>query len=173
MSYNPQTYGSAGINQLTGDITAGPGSGSQAAAIAANAVATSKIATNAVSQSLFARAGSSLPIGATTINTQTITTTGGPVVILAFADFNIGATTATGTHGLFYHVTRDGNSVPGGRCDPITYAPSGFSLGFPCCMVLMDQQVAGTYTYQFTYTQSGPEAVNATIWAFSVIELKR
>jgi hypothetical protein len=35
---------SAGINQLTGDVTAGPGSGSQAATIAPSAVTTTKIA---------------------------------------------------------------------------------------------------------------------------------
>lgn len=37
-----------GITQLTGDVTAGPGSGSQVATIAANAVTTSKINNNAV-----------------------------------------------------------------------------------------------------------------------------
>jgi hypothetical protein len=39
---------SAGINQLTGDVTAGPGSGSQVATIANSAVTTSKIADNNV-----------------------------------------------------------------------------------------------------------------------------
>lgn len=37
-----------GINQLTGDVAAGPGSGSQAATIQANAVTTAKIIDNAV-----------------------------------------------------------------------------------------------------------------------------
>jgi len=37
------TSGSLGINQLTGDVTAGPGVGSQAATIANNAVTTAKI----------------------------------------------------------------------------------------------------------------------------------
>jgi hypothetical protein len=36
--------GTPGINQLTGDVTAGPGAGSVAATIAANAVVTAKIA---------------------------------------------------------------------------------------------------------------------------------
>lgn len=40
--------GTGGITQLTGDVTAGPGSGSQAATIAANAVTTTKINANAV-----------------------------------------------------------------------------------------------------------------------------
>lgn len=40
--------GSSGITQLTGDVTAGPGSGSQVATIANNAVTTSKINNNAV-----------------------------------------------------------------------------------------------------------------------------
>lgn len=39
---------SAGLNQLTGDVTAGPGSGSQAATIANLAVSTGKIANDAV-----------------------------------------------------------------------------------------------------------------------------
>lgn len=48
---NWQTYsdgGAAGINQLTGDVTAGPGSGSQTASIANNAVVTAKIANDSV-----------------------------------------------------------------------------------------------------------------------------
>lgn len=49
---NWQTYSDAGagagINQLTGDVTAGPGSGSQAATIANNAVTTAKIANDNV-----------------------------------------------------------------------------------------------------------------------------
>jgi hypothetical protein len=40
--------GSGGITQLTGDVTAGPGSGSQAATIASAAVTTSKLGTSAV-----------------------------------------------------------------------------------------------------------------------------
>lgn len=39
-----------GINQLTGDVTAGPGSGSQVATIAANAVTTGKINNGAVTE---------------------------------------------------------------------------------------------------------------------------
>lgn len=42
------TTNTAGIDQLTGDVTAGPGSGSQAATIANNAVTTSKINAGAV-----------------------------------------------------------------------------------------------------------------------------
>src|SRR5215203_3786059 len=41
--WSPYSSTSAGINQLTGDVTAGPGSGSQAATIANNAVVTAKI----------------------------------------------------------------------------------------------------------------------------------
>jgi hypothetical protein len=42
------TVSGSGINQLTGDVTAGPGTGSVAATIANNAVTTAKIADNAV-----------------------------------------------------------------------------------------------------------------------------
>lgn len=41
--YEPQAGGGGGISELTGDVTAGPGSGSQAATIANNAVTTAKI----------------------------------------------------------------------------------------------------------------------------------
>ena len=44
----------AGINQLTGDVTAGPGSGSQATTIAANAVTTTKINDGAVTNAKLA-----------------------------------------------------------------------------------------------------------------------
>jgi len=43
-----EVIGTFGIDQLTGDVTAGPGSGSQAASIAANAVVTAKINNKAV-----------------------------------------------------------------------------------------------------------------------------
>src|SRR5262252_8574935 len=44
----PGGGGGSGITQLTGDVTAGPGSGSQVATIAASAVTTTKIAASAV-----------------------------------------------------------------------------------------------------------------------------
>jgi len=44
----PVPSGGGGITQLTGDVTAGPGSGSQVATIAALAVTTSKLAASAV-----------------------------------------------------------------------------------------------------------------------------
>src|SRR5690348_3327519 len=40
----PSAAPSSGITQLTGDITAGPGSGSQAATVAGNAVGNAKLA---------------------------------------------------------------------------------------------------------------------------------
>jgi hypothetical protein len=43
-SWSPYSSTAAGISQLTGDVTAGPGTGSQAATIANNAVTTGKIA---------------------------------------------------------------------------------------------------------------------------------
>lgn len=47
--YGPNNFpNSAGITQLTGDVAAGPGAGSQIATIQANAVTTGKIAANAV-----------------------------------------------------------------------------------------------------------------------------
>lgn len=49
----------SGITQLTGDVTAGPGSGSQAATIAANAVTTTKIANSNVTLAKIANAAAS------------------------------------------------------------------------------------------------------------------
>src|SRR4051812_19568270 len=40
----PTPAGGSGLNQLTGDVTAGPGTGSQAATIATNAVSNAKAA---------------------------------------------------------------------------------------------------------------------------------
>lgn len=63
----------SGINQLTGDVTAGPGSGSQAATIAANAVSNSKFR-QSVANSVVGRASNSTgnvaDIQATVTNTQ-------------------------------------------------------------------------------------------------------
>jgi len=47
-TWSPYSSTSAGISQLTGDVTAGPGAGSQAATIANNAVTTAKILNDAV-----------------------------------------------------------------------------------------------------------------------------
>lgn len=51
--------GGSGLNQLTGDVTAGPGTGSQAATIAANAVTTTKIANSNVTLAKIANASAS------------------------------------------------------------------------------------------------------------------
>ena len=47
-SWNTYSPTSAGMNQLTGDVTAGPGAGSQAATIANNAVTTAKVIDDAI-----------------------------------------------------------------------------------------------------------------------------
>lgn len=56
-SWTTISSGGSGITELTGDVTAGPGSGSQAATIAANAVTTSKIIINAVTNARLAQMG--------------------------------------------------------------------------------------------------------------------
>lgn len=47
-SYSDAGTGAGAINQLTGDVTAGPGSGSQAATLANNAVVTAKVLDEAI-----------------------------------------------------------------------------------------------------------------------------
>ncbi len=61
------TSGSLGINQLTGDVTAGPGTGSEVATIANLAVATGKLANNAVTDAKF-RQGAALSVVGVTGN---------------------------------------------------------------------------------------------------------
>lgn len=48
VAWVPYSPSSAGISELTGDITAGPGAGSQVATIAANAITTTKILNDAI-----------------------------------------------------------------------------------------------------------------------------
>lgn len=87
--------GSSGLNQLTGDVTAGPGTGSQVATISALAVTTGKIANGAVttgklssiaSNNLFGSDGSGTP-GAVAIGSGlslsglTLSSTGGLAAI--------------------------------------------------------------------------------------------
>lgn len=55
--YDVVSTGGSGITQLTGDVTAGPGSGSQVATIANNAVTTAKIANNSVTTAKMVQLG--------------------------------------------------------------------------------------------------------------------
>ncbi len=63
---------SAGIDELTGDVTAGPGSGSQAATIATSAVTLAKIQNAAASSKLLGSgsSGSGSPYAELTLGTD-------------------------------------------------------------------------------------------------------
>lgn len=74
--------GAGGITQLTGDVTAGPGNGSQAATIAASAVTKTKLATGVRPSHMIVFAGQPTTVGGAAA--EAITVTGALSTDLAF-----------------------------------------------------------------------------------------
>jgi hypothetical protein len=100
----------SGITQLTGDVTAGPGSGSQAATIAANAVTFAKMQTIA-DQRLLGNVSGVTAVPAALTAAQVTTMLGGPWVTGAFTAGQVayatGASALTGSSNF----TFDGTSL--------------------------------------------------------------
>jgi hypothetical protein len=136
--------GGSGLNQLTGDVTAGPGVGSQAATIAGNAVTTSKINNAAVTLAKIANAaGNSKLLGSgsagagsayteitvtgcsfsgttmTCSGTGTVTTSGSPTTN-ALAKFSGSAVIANSA------ISDDGANVA--ITEPTTFSGSGMPV---------------------------------------------
>ncbi len=119
----------SGINQLTGDVTAGPGGGSQVATISNNAVTTAKIADDAVTNAKLANMAQSTikgrAAGAGTGDPTDLTATQATAIL----DQMVGDTGAGVTKGLVPAAVTGGASTNFLRKDGTWAIPPGTAVG--------------------------------------------
>lgn len=148
--------------------------------IAGSAVITTSIASNAVSKLTAASSTTSLTINSTptTIQTVTITTDGGPIIIRATFQ-NYSQPIAAGAHGIQFQITSSG---AGGTqlyysTEYATAGGSGNQFRQPCTLeTLVASLAAGTYTINLVAQLFNANSQAATLTAdriITVTELKR
>ena len=148
--------------------------------IATNKVNTTSIASNAVSKLTAASSTTSVAINstATTIQTVTITTEGGPIIIRATFQ-NFSQPIAAGSHGIQFQITSSG--AGGTQLYYSTeYATAGgatYQFRQPCTLeTLVPSLAAGTYTINLVAQLFNANSQAATLTAdriITVTELKR
>ncbi len=139
-----------------------------------NKVITQSIAQYSVTNTSVAQSAGSAgsTSGEITLQSLTITTTGGPLVI-TFSVFGYAQATGTGIFGSTFRIARDANGLRGN----MFYQGSAQAIGdrlpimFTCPIV--DQPAAGTYTYYFYATPSNCGINFATHRVIEIKELKR
>lgn len=162
---------SGAINMASHKLTAVT-QGSNTGEAIAFPVDTAQVAAHAITQVQSSVSGSSAD-QFTTITTQAITTTGGPVIILAQADVN-GVASGAGIYSFTVAVTRGGTSVVGG--ESVTSQTglgtlATFNIGTN--ITAIDTPAAGTYTYNFTYVLTTGTSPAIARYSFVLLELKR
>lgn len=179
----------AAITQLTGDVTAGPGSGSQAATISAGAVtgstansggsqgkisqgtvSTPDFRANAVTNVQHTESGTIAP--GTTVASVPITTIGKPVMVTASICFT---GTITGSlNGLVQMgVDRGGTALTGGRAQYETpTATNGQPVTSSLSVTVVDTPAAGAYTYNLTDNAVNVATYTVQSYSLVVVELR-
>lgn len=145
--------------------------------LAQEAATTEKIAQNAVSTSTFAQSSGSLGTtgGAVTVQSLSVTTTGGPVLV-QFSVSGYAQSNAAGHYGYQVMLYRNGSPLRTAIVQQGTATASGQRLPFMFVCPIMDTPPAGTHTYSFDIDVSGGSTagVNAgTHRSIDVRELKR
>lgn len=148
--------------------------------IAGSAVITSSIASNAVSKLTAASATTTVTINSTetTIQTVTITTDGGPIIVRAIFQ-NYSQPIAAGSHGIQFKITSNGGFGTQLYYSTETAAAGGAGNQFrqPCVLeTLVASLAAGTYTINLVAQLFNANSQAATLTAdriITVTELKR
>lgn len=154
--------GGSGITQLTGDVTAGPGSGSQVATIANSAVTNAKVAAAAAIDfsKLAALTSANILVGSGANVATSVAVSGNATIS------NAGVVTVTGATGAF---------EAGGA---ITNAGGTLAVGFIPTAVTSPQALSGPgaaniTTYQTQYTSTGAGDVVTLADATRIGHLKK
>lgn len=170
ISQNGGAYASlGGITQLTGDVTAGPGTGSQVATIAVGSTYQAPH-----SQVNFDSGGVTYVTGITT----SITTTGNPVLILAHCSMTWNAS-AGGSIAARVRIDRDAGGAFAGNYQYIIIPAgmgSGAAVTIPISLAVIETPTAAAHTYRIAInTFTGTLASTAPTGSASLvaIELKK
>lgn len=160
----PTTPGDAAQFPITSSqITSGAvrgstaNSGGSAREISQGTISTPDFRANAVTQQQTSASGS--VVTNTTITSKSITTIGGPVLIVASASLDGVNGTILGQSQAYLQtsVDRGGTAIPGATQEMLIrgYLTTGSQQIFPCSIMAVDTPAAGTYTYNFNYANGG------------------
>lgn len=110
----------------------------------------------------------------TTITSIAVTANSGATILLmAYATLGITVGGTTGTYNVDISVDRGGTALTGGKAN-YTFAHPGSHNDLPSLRVtLLDAPVAGSYTYNFRYTNNSTFTITVDSYAFQIAELKK
>lgn len=166
--------GGGGITELTGDVTAGPGSGSQAATIANNAVTTGKILNSAVTLAKIANqadltilgnnsGGAGPPIALTAAQTRTVLGLATVATSGSASDLSTGTLPAGRMPALTGDVTSTAGAVATVLATPLT--PGGrLTLTSNTPVLAADATAQGT-VYYAPYVNARLPLYTGSVWA--------
>jgi len=174
----PSVSGNAAVYPITASqITSGTitntqlATGVAAANLGTGGVTTSLLAANAVTQYNNANSGVPAWSSGTTLDTVTITTTGGPVIILATA--SVAVTTSGGTANVRYGVSEDNSAIAGGNQES-DWSGLGGNPTIAFAIATVSSPAAGSHTYKAGYSfNSGGAFSSSPYHNLVVFELKR
>jgi hypothetical protein len=166
--------GAGGITELTGDVTAGPGSGSQAATIANNAVTTGKILNSAVTLAKIANqadltvlgnnsGGAGPPIALTAAQTRTVLGLATVATSGSAADLSTGTLPAPRMPALTGDVTSTAGAVATVLATPLT--PGGRLTVTSNTPVLNADATAQGTVYYAPYVHARLPLYTGSVWA--------
>lgn len=170
--------GDAVSYQQTGGAVVGStaNTGGTQGTLSQGTVSTPDLRANAVTQIGYVGSGTSSDL--TALDTRTITTIGGPVLIMASAALS--GNPSSSVLGAFnvnteLRVTRGGTSITGGASSAWVSFPAASSHAqvLNPVVITVDTPAAGTYTYNLTYAISAGTVNGVSSYGFTVVELRR
>lgn len=143
-------------------------SGGSAQEISQGTISTVDLRANAVTQ--IQSSTNTASSHGTDITTVTITTTGGKVLLMAFANINVSA--SSNNAGVSVDITQGNTAITGGRSVANLGGGITGTQQFTLHVCVVDSPVAGTYTYKFSYTIQNGSFVSLSGYSLQAIELK-
>lgn len=134
-------------------------------------VGTAQISANSITQTVQSVSTDTDGVGQsyTTLTTASITTTGGPIIVMAHADITIFAAALS----VHYEILRGATLIDGGAANVVNFVSGSSNQHFPISINTIDSPVAGTYTYTLQYAIANGSGPSVRGYTLSLIELKR